>query len=153
MQAICQQPRDRATMARSLLLKRPMNESRADRVLEPALPRRVLLLGASGLMGSAVLARYAAEGVAVRAVARRPPAASQASGVEWRALELARLVAPGDWLAHLDGVDAVVNCAGALQGDLMAVHFDSARALYSACEKAGVRRVVHLSAIGVERGG
>jgi uncharacterized protein YbjT (DUF2867 family) len=32
------------------------------------------------------------------------------------------------------------------------VHANSVCALYAACEKAGVRRVVHLSAIGVERG-
>jgi uncharacterized protein YbjT (DUF2867 family) len=130
-----------------------MDESHAERLLEPALPSHVLLLGAAGLIGSAVVARFATERVPVRAVTRRSTKENLA-GVEWRVLDLARLVAPEDWLPHLEGVEAVVNCAGVLQGGdgVRAVHVDSARALYAACERAGVRRVVHLSAIGVERG-
>lgn len=129
-----------------------MDESRAERLLDPALPGRVLLLGSGGLIGSAVLARLASAGVPVRAVVHgsTPP---QLPGVEARALDLKKLVETSDWLPHLEGIEAVVNCAGALQGgDLLGVHVDSARALYAACEKAGVRRVVHLSAIGVDRG-
>ena len=130
-----------------------MDESAAERALEPSLPKRVLLLGASGLIGSAVLARFGAERVAVRAVARGLVPSLAPTGEEWRALDLAKLVEPADWLPHLTGIDVVVNCAGVLQGeDARAVHVDSARALYAACERAGVRRVVHLSAIGVERG-
>jgi uncharacterized protein YbjT (DUF2867 family) len=117
----------------------------------PSKPRRVLLLGAAGLIGGEVLARFVADRVAVRAVARR--AGSELAGVEWRSLDLAKLVDAADWLPHLEGVDVVVNCAGVLQGgDSRAVHVDSAGALYAACEQAQVRRVVHLSAIGVERG-
>jgi uncharacterized protein YbjT (DUF2867 family) len=131
-----------------------MDESPAERLLEPTLPGRVLLLGAAGLIGSAVLARFASERVPVRAVTRRG-AGPDLAGVEWRALDLALLVEPNDWLPHLEGIEAVVNCAGVLQGGnaVRAVHVDSARALYAACERAGVRRAVHLSAIGVERGG
>jgi uncharacterized protein YbjT (DUF2867 family) len=130
-----------------------MNESAVERALEPRLPTRVLLLGARGLIGSAVLARLVTESIAVRAVVRRLTPGPEIGAVEWRALDLATLAKPEDWLPHLQGVDAVVNCAGVLQGDdARAVHVDSARALYAACEKAGVRRVVHLSAIGVDRG-
>ena len=128
-----------------------MDESRAERVLEPTLPTRVLLLGAAGFIGGAVLSRLAAEHVEVRAIARRPEP-SPLAGVEWRALDLAMLLEPKDWLPHLDGIDAVINCAGVLQGtESVSVHVGSARALYAACERAGVLRVVHVSAIGVER--
>jgi uncharacterized protein YbjT (DUF2867 family) len=48
-----------------------------------------------------------------------------------------------------------VNCAGALQsgpGDsLSGVHEKGPAALFAACEAAGVRRVIHFSAIGVDR--
>ena len=129
-----------------------MVESRAERVLEPTRPSRVLLLGAGGFIGSAVLARFNAEGVEVRAVSRRREPSSLAN-VAWRALDLATLLEPKDWLPHLEGVDVVVNCAGVLQGpESRAVHVDSARALYAACERAAVLRVVLVSAIGVERG-
>jgi uncharacterized protein YbjT (DUF2867 family) len=129
-----------------------MDESRAERMLEPKLPSRVLLLGAGGFIGSAVLARFATEGVAVRALGRRREP-SLLAGVEWRSLDLTTLLEPKDWLPHLEGVEAIVNCAGVLQGaESRAVHVDSMRALYTACERAGVQRVVLLSAIGVERG-
>ncbi|HEY3516296.1 MAG TPA: SDR family oxidoreductase [Gammaproteobacteria bacterium] len=129
-----------------------MDESAAERALEPRLPKRVLLLGASGLIGSAVLARFGAERVPVRAIARRFAPKPTSDKDEWRALDLTMLVEVADWLPHLQGIDVVVNCAGVLQGEeAQAVHVASARALYAACERAGVRRVVHLSAIGVER--
>jgi len=152
MQTMCQSARFRATMAWLLPLD-PMDESRAERLLDPALPRRILLLGASGLIGSAVLARLGAEGVAVRAIVRRMEPRLAPGAVELRALDIATAVEPADWLPYLDGVDVVVNCAGMLQGaGARGVHVDGARALYAACESAGVRRVVHVSAVGVERG-
>src|SRR5690606_31916755 len=47
-------------------------------------------------------------------------------------------------------------CAGVLQdgpGDsLQAVHASGPAALFAACGEAGVRRVVHLSALGADRG-
>jgi uncharacterized protein YbjT (DUF2867 family) len=62
---------------------------------------------------------------------------------------------PEDWLSHLSGVDAVINCAGVLQDSARdsteAAHASGPAALFTACEKAGVRRVIHLSAIGVDR--
>jgi uncharacterized protein YbjT (DUF2867 family) len=114
---------------------------------------RVLLLGASGLIGSAVLARLAAQGHEIRAVARRP--GNEGPGVRWLRLDIARATEVSVWRALVAGVDAVVNCAGVLQdgpGDsTREVHVDSADALYRACEEAGVSRVVHVSAIGAER--
>ena len=60
-----------------------------------------------------------------------------------------------DWLPLLRDVDAVVNCAGVLQdspGDSTSgVHVRGVSALFHACETAGVRRVIHLSAVGVNR--
>jgi uncharacterized protein YbjT (DUF2867 family) len=145
MQTICQ-------MARPLLREAVTQQSVVEGPSGSSAPRRVLLLGAAGLIGSEVLARFVAERAAVRAVARGR--GRTLPGVEWRALDLATLVESAAWLAHLDGVDVVVNCAGVLQGadSQRAVHVDSAAALYAACERAHVRRVVHLSAIGVERG-
>jgi len=116
-------------------------------------PKRFLLLGASGFIGSAVLARLAAQRDEVVAVARRPGA--RLPGVRWVRVDIARATSPDDWRTLLDGVDAVVNCAGVLQdapGDsTRGVHVDGIEALYRACEQVGVRRVVHLSAIGTDR--
>lgn len=113
----------------------------------------VLLLGATGLIGSAVMARLLREGFAVRAVGRRM--VRELPGVEWVRLDLREATRPEVWLPHLAGVSAVVNCAGVLQdtaGDSnAAVHSAAPAALYAACELAGVRRVVLLSAMGADR--
>src|SRR5690606_8251756 len=59
------------------------------------------------------------------------------------------------WAAHLPGMDAVVNCAGTLQDgpreNTRAAHAAGADALFHACEQRGIRRVIHFSAIGVDR--
>lgn len=114
---------------------------------------RVLVLGASGLIGASVTAKLAARGDEVVAVARRFGA--DLRGVRWLRIDIAQATSPQAWLAHLDGIDAVVNCAGVLQDGAGAatrgVHVDGIAALAEACEQRGVRRFVHLSAIGADR--
>ena len=114
---------------------------------------RVLLTGASGLIGTAVAARLLTEGHEVVAVGRR--AGAPRVGLRWVALDMRDAGELGRWLPHLAGVDAVVNCAGVLQDSPIesttAAHKTGPTALFAACERAGVRRVIHLSAIGVDR--
>lgn len=119
---------------------------------------RILLLGAGGLIGSAVAARLERDGHAIVAVGRGGgPAERRVAADRWVRLDLRDATAPEAWLPHLAGIDAVVNCAGVLQAgsrDSPArVHRDMPLALWSACESAGVRRVVHISALGIDRGG
>lgn len=117
---------------------------------------RVLLLGATGLIGSAVAARLARDGHEVAGVTRTFDALARRVPVaRWIALDLRDVSGPETWLPHLAGVDAVVNAAGTLQDSVRdstaRVHADAPAALWAACEQAGVRRVVQLSAIGVDR--
>jgi uncharacterized protein YbjT (DUF2867 family) len=119
---------------------------------------RILLLGATGLIGSAVAARLQADGHDVTGVTRRLDGVARRVPVaRWLVFDLRGMTRAEDWTPHLDGIDAVVNCAGALQDnvrdDVGRVHRDAPAALWRACESAGVRRVVHVSAIGVDRGG
>lgn len=114
----------------------------------------VLILGGSGLIGGAVAVRLAADGHFLTLVSRRG-GGLVAPGVRRVALDLAASARAEAWSAHLSGVDAVVNCAGVLQdgpdATARSVHLTAPEALYQACVGAGVRRVVLLSAIGVDR--
>ena len=119
---------------------------------------RVLVLGATGLIGSAVAARLRGAGHEVVGAARRlDPAARRVPVGRWALFDLRAMTRAEDWAPQLAGIDAVVNCAGVLQDNVRdstsAVHAEAPAALWRACERAGVRRVIQLSAIGVNRGG
>src|ERR687898_283338 len=114
---------------------------------------RVLVTGAYGLIGSAVLARLRRDGHelvgAGRAIAtarRRFPYA------QWIEADFHRLTRPEDWQPLLAGIDAVVNCVGAFQrgarDDLQRIHVAGPLALFTACAEGGPRRVIHVSALG-----
>ena len=114
---------------------------------------RILIAGASGFIGSHLAAYLAARGHEVMAAARRTEQARRrAPLLDWTECDFRRDGA-GDWLPRLAGVDAVINCVGVLQDglgdDSRAAHVAGADALFQACEGAGVRRVLHISAVGV----
>jgi uncharacterized protein YbjT (DUF2867 family) len=113
---------------------------------------RVMLLGANGFIGSRVLGRLLADGHRVSAPVRDPERLkTRFPEVEAVRADLNRMLRPPDWRPLLQGIEAVVNCAGALQSgrgqSLRAIHLDAPLPLYRACVEAEVRRVVHLSAI------
>ncbi|MBW4656588.1 MAG: SDR family oxidoreductase [Kaiparowitsia implicata GSE-PSE-MK54-09C] len=116
---------------------------------------RIAVIGATGLLGSHIVAALAANGKDVIAMARHVAEGPiRLPVVRWARMDLAHASQP-DWHAVLEGVDAVVNCAGALQegpvDDLVGTHETGLRALVAACETAGVRRFVHFSAMGVDQ--
>jgi uncharacterized protein YbjT (DUF2867 family) len=119
---------------------------------------RILLIGASGLIGSAVAARLKRDGHEIVGVGRGGGPAERRVPVDrWVRLDLRQATTPEAWRPHLAAIDSVVNCAGVLQDSGRdspgKVHREMPLALWSACESAGVRRVIHFSALGVDRGG
>jgi NAD(P)-dependent dehydrogenase (short-subunit alcohol dehydrogenase family) len=74
---------------------------------------RVLLTGATRLIGSAIAASLLRDGHEVVAVARRKGLSRP--GLRWVAVDVRRARRPADWSSHLDGVAAVISCTGVLQ--------------------------------------
>jgi len=107
---------------------------------------RVLVTGASGFIGRSVVSALRAEGDEVAALGR----CGRLGGPGIDITKLDRSA----WLARLGNVDAVVNCAGIFADTagmrVENVNHKAAVRLFRACATAGVRRVVQLSAIGVE---
>jgi uncharacterized protein YbjT (DUF2867 family) len=108
---------------------------------------RVLVVGAYGFIGSVVVARLVADGHEVVGAGRRIKAARERRpDVHWIKIDLARARKPEQWSSHLAGIDAVVNCAG---DSTYKVHVEGGGALFAACARAGVRRAILISAVGV----
>jgi nucleoside-diphosphate-sugar epimerase len=112
----------------------------------------IVVTGAGGFIGRAVVERLAASGAPVVAVTRRPVSFA-AAGIEVRAS--GELTAATDWAELLDGARAVVHLAArAHDADVEERQWiegegKTAAALARAATRAGVRRIVLMSSIKV----
>jgi uncharacterized protein YbjT (DUF2867 family) len=111
---------------------------------------KILLSGATGLIGSHALRHLRAAGHTVLGLSRRRPAGEPAQN--WIEADFGSLSSAQHWLPLLQGVDAVINCVGIIRetrpGDFDRLHRAAPIASFAACELAGVRRVIQVSALG-----
>lgn len=111
----------------------------------------ILILGATGFIGSAVAQKLTSQGHAVTGLGRNLASVQRRFPlVHWVEGDLRAFREPRDWLSLIEGMDAVVNCAGALQDtprdDVSAVQDRAMRALYLAAEGKPGLRIVQISA-------
>ena len=113
--------------------------------------RKILVLGASGLIGRFVTDDLRARGFPVVGIARRFAASQKASKLD---LEMPVMLMETDSLARLIGehdIDVVVNCLGVLQdgpgSDVGAVHRDFVARLLQAIQASG--RAIRLVQISI----
>ncbi|GAA1354747.1 NAD-dependent epimerase/dehydratase family protein [Arthrobacter koreensis] len=110
--------------------------------------RRVLVTGASGLLGSAVAGVLAGQGHSVRTLQRRPAAVPGTESVSGSITDRAAVE------AALAGMDAVVHLAAKVSftgewSEFQATNIDGTRILLDAARAAGVRDVVFVSSPSV----
>jgi nucleoside-diphosphate-sugar epimerase len=114
---------------------------------------RIVITGASGNVGTALLRRLGHDHELV-GVCRRPPrAVAPYASVEWHPLDLTRPDAPVALRPILRGAAAVVHLAWGFQPsrdvdylDRLGVH--GTRAVVEAAEAEGVSHLVHMSSVG-----
>jgi uncharacterized protein YbjT (DUF2867 family) len=105
--------------------------------------RTILITGASGHVGSELLGQLAAMGHSVRAMTRRPDAITARPHVE---VVHGDFEDPASLDAALTGVERVFSMSAQPIGSAPTPTHDAA--LVAACRRAGVRRIVKLSALG-----
>lgn len=117
-------------------------------------PRRIVVTGASGNVGTALLRRLSADGHGIVGLCRRPPPAVAPYDVaEWHPVDLSTAGA-ADLVEVFRGADAVIHLAWAFQPTRDADYhhrlgIDGTAAVVEACRRAGVPHLVHQSSVGV----
>lgn len=111
----------------------------------------ILLTGSNGFIGHTVAAALTRAGHTVHGGVSPRQRSVQPLQVP---MDFARDTSPEVWMPRLAGIDAVVNTVGVLRDSsarpIDAAHHHTPVALFNACAQAGVKRVVHISALGIE---
>jgi len=120
----------------------------------------VVVFGGSGFIGKQTVRALAKSGYRVRIAMRRPHLGHELrvmGDVGQIQLVQANVRFPESIDAALEDADAVVNLVAVLHSSgkqsFEALHIDAARALAKAAAKRGIKRVVHISAIGAAETG
>ena len=112
-----------------------------------------MIVGATGFIGARLVNAFASAGHEVHCASRRS-AAEPAGCASWTGLDYAALPSIEDLTRSLSGCDVVVNAVGILRArgsqTFEAVHSSGPQYLFLACVRAGVRRVIQISALGAE---
>ena len=120
----------------------------------------ILVTGASGFVGSHLVPALLAEGHRIVALVRTPTAgevvvgrlgAAERTGVEIRIGDVTR---PATLAPAMDGIDAVIHLVAIPRdfnggADLRLVNTEGTRAVVVAMQERGVRRLIHMGAMGV----
>jgi uncharacterized protein YbjT (DUF2867 family) len=121
---------------------------------------RILVLGGAGFIGRHTVAALLNRGHDVVIGTRHPQRAgrripSEAQGCQRRAVRFEQPLAPAVWRSLIADIDVVINCVGILRPrgaeTYEKVHHIAPAALADACSAQGVRRLLHISALGLDR--
>ena len=118
---------------------------------------KVCVLGGSGFVGTALVTRLARERQVVRVVTRKLAHAAELRVLDAVELRQANVHVPGVLEPLFAGCDAVVNLIGILnpagRATFASVHTQLAASVLAAARNAGVRRLLHMSALGAASDG
>jgi uncharacterized protein YbjT (DUF2867 family) len=115
----------------------------------------ILLTGATGFIGNAVLRELLRQGHQVTACCRHPERLLiDHQSLTPLKLDFAKAGAIDFWLPHLHAIDAIINCVGIIAENksqsFAQLHTQAPVALFEAGPQAGVKKIVQLSALGAD---
>lgn len=124
-------------------------------------PREVVLVGGSGFVGSAIANRLSEQGLRVRIPTRRRERARHLLLLPTVEVIEADVHDPATLARLMSGVDAVISLVGVLHSrpgtpfgpDFERAHVSLPGKIVAACRESGVKRLVHISALGASADG
>ena len=112
----------------------------------------VLVVGGSGFIGRHLVAELARRSINVTVPSRRRERAKHLILLPTVEVVEADVNAPGVLERLARGCQAVINLVGILHGRFRDAHVELPLKIVSACRAAGVKRVLHISALGASAG-
>lgn len=117
--------------------------------------RNILLLGGSGFIGSQLAFALANRGWQVTVPSRRPHRNRALLVHPGISLSEGNIIDPSELRELCAGQQAVVNLVGILherrKGDFRRYHIEFIKTVVEACGEAGIRRLLHVSALGADQ--
>ena len=113
--------------------------------------KKILVLGGTGFVGRHLCEKLNRAGIRVTLSTRKLENARQVQSLPLVDVIVANVHVESELVALMTGVDAVVNLVAILhgsQGDFTRAHVTLPQTLVRACQAAGVKRVVQVSALG-----
>ena len=115
-----------------------------------------MLVGGSGFLGHHVVRTLSNAGHQCTVLSRQPNARRELALLQHVSLARADVHDPEALSTHFEGADAVVSMAGILnpfgKNSFARVHVELVEKIVSACQQAGVRRLLHVSALNAGKG-
>lgn len=119
---------------------------------------QLVLLGGTGFVGRHLIARLAAQGHRVRVLSRNAALRPELRVLPNVQVDTADVYDPASLARAFDGADAVINLVGILNekgfggAGFQRAHVRLTQGVIAACEQAGVKRLLQMSALNAGRG-
>lgn len=114
--------------------------------------KNVCMLGGTGFVGRHIADKLSAQNYNVRVLTRSVESGKHLTVLPTVELVEASVHNPADLKRQFEGMDAVINLVGILHetraGDFEKNHVELPQKVVEACHAAGVRRLLHMSALG-----
>jgi len=115
----------------------------------------ILVTGGTGFIASQIVTDLLAAGHAVTlAVRNKARALDQFPSADVIICDFIKDTHPDIWVPRLKDIDVVINCVGILHHPkekiIWAIHYDTPRALFDACVKTSIKKIIQISALGID---
>jgi nucleoside-diphosphate-sugar epimerase len=115
---------------------------------------RILITGANGFIAREIIARLATSGHEIIACVHSKFLENIPHTRAFKA-NFTKAITPEYWLPHLKEIDAVINCVGVFQTPkektMWNIHYEAPKALFTACAQQGIKKIIQISALGVDK--
>lgn len=116
----------------------------------------ILVTGGTGFIAAQIITDLLKEGHSVTlAVRNKALAEDQFPSSEIILCDFIKDTNPEVWIPRLKGIDVVINCVGILHHPkdkiIWAIHYDTPRAIFDACVKTSIKKIIQISALGIDK--